>query len=173
MTVSHEKTAVTSGRAAIWGLAVVDAGLLIASGAIHLHLWDIAYRHVATLGPLFLVQACSALVIGLAVLLTRHILAVAAGLALCAGTILGFILARTVGIFGFKLTFSSGLANLVLVIEIVAIIALAITGALLLRRRLAVSSPPPLPGTTWRRRTRDWRRGRGSRLRRRGSGRRG
>ena len=52
-----------------------------------------------------------------------------------AGTILGFILARTVGIFGFKLTFTSGLANTVLVIEIVAIIALAITGALLLRRR--------------------------------------
>ena len=173
MTVTEDRKAVRSGRAAIWGLAVVDAGLLIASGAIHLHLWDIAYRHVPTLGPLFLVQACSALVIGLAVLLTRHILAVAAGLALCAGTIAGFILARTIGIFGFKLTFSSGLANLVLVIEIVAIIALAITGTLLLRRRLAVSSPPPLPGTTWRGRTRDWCGDRGSRLRRGRRGRRG
>jgi hypothetical protein len=135
MTVTRERKAVTSGRPAIWGLAVVDAGLLIASGAIHLHLWDIAYRSVPTLGPLFLVQACSALVIGLAVLVTRHILAVGAGLALCAGTIVGFILARTVGIFGFHLTFSSGLANVVLVIEILAIIALAITGALLLRGR--------------------------------------
>jgi hypothetical protein len=135
MTMTRDRNAVASGRAAIWGLAVVDAGLLIASGAIHLHLWDIAYRHVATLGPLFLVQACAALVIALAVLLTRHILAVAAGLALCAGTIVGFVLARTVGIFGFKLTFSSGLANLVLVIEIVAILMLAITGAVLLRRR--------------------------------------
>ena len=127
MTVTRERKAVTSGRPAIWGLAVVDAGLLIASGAIHLHLWDIAYRHVATLGPLFLVQACSALVIGLAVLLTRHILAVAAGLALCAGTILGFILARTVGIFGFKLTFSSGLAYTVLVVEAAGIVMLALT----------------------------------------------
>lgn len=34
-----------------------------------------------------------------------------------------------------RLTFSSGLANLVLVIEIVAIFMLAITGAVLLRRR--------------------------------------
>ena len=135
MTMTDNRKVVRSGRAAIWGLAVVDAGLLIASGAIHLHLWDIAYRHVKTLGPLYLVQACAALVIALAVLITRHILAVAAGLALCAGTIVGFILVRTVGIFGFKLTFSSGLANLVLVIEIVAIIALAITGALLLRGR--------------------------------------
>jgi hypothetical protein len=135
MTVTEDRKAVRSGRAAIWGLAVVDAGLLIASGAIHLHLWDIAYRQVKTLGPLFLVQACAALVIALAVLITRHILAVAAGLALCAGTIAGFVLARTIGIFGFKLTFSSGLANLVLVIEIVAIIMLALTGALLLRQR--------------------------------------
>ena len=134
MTATQESKAVISGRAAIWALAVVDAGLLIASGAIHLHLWDTAYRHVATLGPLFLVQACAALVIGLAVLLTRHILALAAGMALCAGTIIGFILARTVGIFGFKLTFSSGLANVVLVIEAVAIVVLAVTAALLLRR---------------------------------------
>jgi hypothetical protein len=129
------RNAVTTGRTVIWGLAVVDAGLMIASGAIHLHLWDIAYRHVKTLGPLFLVQACAALVIALAVLITRHILAVAAGLALCGGTIVGFILARTIGIFGFKLTFSSGLANLVLVIEILAIITLALTGAVLLRER--------------------------------------
>jgi hypothetical protein len=135
MTTTDERKAVTSGRAAMWVLFIIDAGLLVASGVIHLHLWDIAYRHVATLGPLFLVQAISAIVIAIAVLATRHILAVAAGLALAAGTIVGFILARTVGIFGFKLTFSSGLANTVLVIEIVAVVMLALTGAMLLRRR--------------------------------------
>lgn len=37
--------------------------------------------------------------------------------ALMAGTIAGFILARTVGIFGFHLTFSSGLARTVLIVE--------------------------------------------------------
>jgi hypothetical protein len=135
MTTTDERKAVTSGRAAMWVLFIIDAGLLVASGVIHLHLWDIAYRHVATLGPLFLVQAISAIVIAIAVLATRHILAVAAGLALAAGTIVGFILARTVGIFGFKLTFSSGLANTVLVIEIVAVVMLALTGVMLLRRR--------------------------------------
>jgi len=51
------------------------------------------------------------------------------------------------GIFGFKLTFSSGLANLVLVTEVVAIITLAITGALPLRqRRAAAGRPGPGPG---------------------------
>ena len=37
--------------------------------------------------------------------------------ALMAGTIVGFILARSAGIFGFHLTFSSGLAWTVLIVE--------------------------------------------------------
>ncbi len=44
-----------------------------------------------------------------------------------AGTIVGFILVRSVGIFGFHLTFSSGLAYTVLVVEAVAVILLGIT----------------------------------------------
>ena len=40
-----------------WLLFRCDAGLLAASGLMHLHLWDIAYRHVPTLHVLFLVQA--------------------------------------------------------------------------------------------------------------------
>lgn len=135
MTTTDERKAVTANRAASWALFIVDGGLLVASGIIHLHLWDIAYRHVPTLGPLFLVQAISALVIAVAIVATRHILAVAAGLALVAGTIVGFILARTVGIFGFQLTFSSGLANTVVIIEAVAVVTLSITGVLLWRRR--------------------------------------
>jgi hypothetical protein len=135
MTTTDERKAVTSNRAVSWALFIVDGGLLVASGIIHLHLWDIAYRHVATLGPLFLVQAISAVVIAVAIVATRHILAVAAALALVAGTIVGFILARTVGIFGFKLPFSSGLANTVVIIEAVAVVTLSLTGALLWRRR--------------------------------------
>jgi hypothetical protein len=135
MTTTHVRNAATPSRAASWALFIIDGGLLVASGVIHLHLWDIAYKNVATLGPLFLVQAISALVIAVAIVATRHLLAVAAGLALAAGTILGFILARTVGIFGFKLTFSSGLANTVLIIEAVAVVLLAMTAAMILRRR--------------------------------------
>ena len=106
---------------------------MIASGLIHLHLWDIAYRHVKTLDQLFLVQVIAALVLALALLVSLRLLVVLASLLLMAGTIVGFLLARSVGIFGFKLTFSSGLANTVLIIEIAAVILLAIT-ALLMRR---------------------------------------
>jgi hypothetical protein len=115
----------------MWLLYICDAGLLVASGLIHLHLWDIAYRHVKTLDVLFLVQVILALLAAAALLATRRLIVVLASLLLMAGTIVGFFLARSVGIFGFKLTFSSGLANTVLIIEFVAVVLLAITAALM------------------------------------------
>jgi hypothetical protein len=45
-----------------------------------------------------------------------------------------FLLARSVGIFGFKLTFSSGLANTVLIVELAGVVMLALTAWLLLKR---------------------------------------
>ncbi len=104
-----------------------DAGLLVASGLIHLHLWQIAYRDVPTLKVLFLVQVAAAILAALVLLATRRLIVVISSAALMAGTIVGFILARTVGIFGFHLTFSSGLAYVVLVIEAVAVLMLALT----------------------------------------------
>jgi hypothetical protein len=123
----------TRATPAIWALSAVNAALVAVSGSIHLNLWLIAYRHVKTLDVLFLVQVAAALLTALALIAVRHRLVVAAALALMVGTIVGFILVRTVGLFGFKLTFSSGEANLVLVDEIVAVIMLAITGWLLWR----------------------------------------
>ena len=138
MTTTSERRSVTRRQrpAWLWLLYLADAGLLIASGLIHLHLWDIAYRHVKTLDVLFLVQVAACLLLALTLLVTRHLLVVAAAWLLMAGTIAGFILARTVGIFGFKLTFSTGLANTVLIIEAAALIMLALTG-LLMRRQAA------------------------------------
>jgi hypothetical protein len=121
--------------ALLWLLYLCDAGLLIASGLIHLHLWDIAYRHVKTLDVLFLVQVVACLLAAAALLATRWLVVVAGAAALMAGTIVGFVLARTVGIFGFRLTFSSGLANAVLVVEAVALVLLSLTGWLMLTGR--------------------------------------
>jgi hypothetical protein len=127
--------------ALMWLLYLCDAGLLVASGLIHLHLWDIAYRHVKTLDVLFLVQVVLCLLAAVMLLVTRHLLVIAGAAALMAGTIVGFELARTVGIFGFKLTFSSGLAYTVLVVEAAGVIMLALTGWLQLRRRRRRSRP--------------------------------
>ena len=54
-------------------LMVLTALAVAASGAIHLYLWDIAYRHVATLGPLFLVQAFSAFLVAVALIGVRRV----------------------------------------------------------------------------------------------------
>lgn len=133
MTTTRERQPATRSQGRMWVLYLCDAGLLVAAGLIHLHFWDIAYRHVKTLDWLFLVQVAAALLAAITLLVTRHVLVVAGSLALMAGTIVGFILVRTVGLFGFKLTFTSGLAVTVLIIEIAAIILLTITGMLLLR----------------------------------------
>jgi hypothetical protein len=119
----------------MWLLYLGDAGLLVTSGLIHLHLWDIAYRHVKTLDVLFLVQVAACLLAALVLLVTRHLLVVLGALALMAGTIVGFVLARTVGIFGFRLMFSTGLANTVLVVEAAAIVLLTVTASLQIVRK--------------------------------------
>jgi hypothetical protein len=119
----------------MWLLYLCDAGLLITSGSIHLNLWFIAYRHVKTLDVLFLVQVVLTLLAALTLLVTRHLLVVLGSAALMAGTIVGFLLARTVGIFGFRLTFSSTEAYVVLVVEAAAVVLLACTAWLLLKQR--------------------------------------
>jgi hypothetical protein len=112
-------------------LCIVEAGLMVTSGVIHLHLQQTAYQHVKTIGPLFIVQFISCLVLAVALLVTRHAVVAAAGVALMAGTIVGFILVRTVGLFGFKLPYSTTLANQVLIVEAVGVVVGAITAGLL------------------------------------------
>jgi len=137
MTITRETTTkdVTSSKVASWILFIVDGALLITSGSIHLDLWNIAYRHVPTLGPLFLVQVISAFVLGIAIVATRHLLVVLAGLGLALGTIAGFIWVRAGTLFGFHLPFVSGEAWATLIVEIVAVAALAVTAAMILRAR--------------------------------------
>jgi hypothetical protein len=117
----------------MWLLYLGDAGLLIASGLIHLHLWDIAYRHVRTLDVLFLVQVVLTLLTAAVLLATRHVLVTIGAAVLMVGTIAGFVLARTVGIFGFHLTFISTEAYAVMVVEAVAIVMLGLTARLQLK----------------------------------------
>jgi hypothetical protein len=135
-TIQSTRQARQGTRSALmWLLYVCDAGLLVTSGLIHLHLWDIAYRHVKTLDVLFLAQVVLCLLAALTLLVTRHLLVVLGAAALMAGTIVGFLLARSVGIFGFRLTFSSGLAYTVLVVEAAAVVLLTLTAWLQLAQR--------------------------------------
>jgi hypothetical protein len=130
-TTRHRQPTSEQQRPAwLWVLYICDAGLMIASGVIHFHLWVITggYRDVATLNVLFPIQVILAVLLAATLLVTRHLLVVVASLLLMAGTIVGFVLADTVGIFGFKLPEVTGLADTVLVLEIVAVVLLAATG---------------------------------------------
>ena len=123
---------VTGG--ATTGLVVLSGLLMLVSGFVHVHLWDIAYRHVATLGPLFLVQAIAALVLAVLLVTTRRAALVLASLGLMAGTIVGFILVLTVGLFGFTLHEVTNYAVVAVSVEGVAVVCLGAAGLALLRR---------------------------------------
>jgi hypothetical protein len=118
------------------------AALMLASGLIHLYLWHLAYRHVATLGPLFLVQAVAALLLAASLPTARRGFLLLAALALMAGTIVGFILVTTVGLFGFTLTTVTGWAVAALATEVGAIITLTAVAAHLWRDHRPAASPP-------------------------------
>jgi hypothetical protein len=120
------------GTGTLFSLAA--AALMVTSGAVHLYLWHLAYRHVATLGPLFLVQAAAALVLAVLVAATRRGLFLVAAAGLMAGTLLGFVLVTTVGLFGFTLHSITGWADLALGSEAAAAVLLLTAARLLLGR---------------------------------------
>jgi len=115
-----------AGGALTRWLMVLAALLVSGSGAIHYYLWDIAYRHVATIGPLFFVQGTSAVIVAVALVAVGRGAVVVAALALMVGTLVGFALALTSGLFGFALGFVSGWAYLALVVEASATIVLSV-----------------------------------------------
>lgn len=84
---------------------------------------------------LFLLQTALCLLVALTLLITRHLLVVLGAAALMAGTIVGFVLVRTTGLFGFHLTFSSAEAWTVLIVEAAGVVMPLLTAALLGQRR--------------------------------------
>jgi hypothetical protein len=127
-------------------LAATGAALLVVSGLIHLHLWDIAYRHVDTLGPLFIVQTVAALVLAVLLLAWPNRVVVGAAILLAAGTIAGFVKADNGGIFGFTLPVVTSWAKWALAAEIgviaVLVVALAVDRVELSRRAGAPAATP-------------------------------
>jgi predicted lipoprotein with Yx(FWY)xxD motif len=84
------------------GLRLAGAGLLAATGAIHLDLYLTGYRSIPTIGWLFLLQVIAAFGLAAAVLATGSRLAAAAGAGFALATLGGYLLSVWVGLFGFK-----------------------------------------------------------------------
>src|ERR1017187_1651453 len=110
------------------------AALMVVSGYIHLHLWDIAYRHIATIGPLFVVQGVAAFVIAVGTAVIRRVWTALIGAGAMIATVAGFLISVNYGLFGFQDSFAAHNSVAAFVIEIasavffLAAVGLSITG---------------------------------------------
>jgi len=84
------------------GLRLIGAGLLVATGAIHLDLYLTGYRTIPTIGWLFLLQVISAFGLGAVILVSDNRLAAAAGAGFALATLGGYLLSLRIGLFGFR-----------------------------------------------------------------------
>jgi plastocyanin len=141
MTIDSVKQALQKGPSAEkkstkWGatVAFVVAGLLIIwSSYIHFHLWQsLGYRHIATIGPLFLLQSIGGVLIGLLIITSRRVWAALLGAGFAVSTMFGFLLSVEFGLFGFKDTWSAPYAHEAFALEIGIIGVCIIAGALCL-----------------------------------------
>ena len=120
---------------------VAGAGLLAATGAIHLDLYLTGYRTIPVIGWLFLLQVIAAFALAIFVLVTGVLVArngtsswivALAGAGFAASVLGGYLLSVWIGLFGFKEVRTT--AGIVAgVIEIAAFAALAAFGVLTAR----------------------------------------
>ncbi len=109
---------------------------------MHLDLYLTGYRAIATIGPLFLVQAITAIGIGLALVFVDRVPLILAGAGFSLSTMAGYLLSRAFGIFGFHeiATQAGTFAEIVELLAFVVLAEVLVTHARL-RSRLVRSGP--------------------------------
>ena len=109
-------------------LRLIGAGLLVATGAIHLDLYLTGYRTIPTIGWLFLLQVITAFGLGALVLVSGSRLAAAAGAGFALSTLGGYLLSLRIGLFGFRevRTTAGIVAGVIEVVDFAALAALAL-----------------------------------------------
>lgn len=90
------------GRWLSAGLRLAGAGLLIATGSIHLDLYLTGFRNVHIIGWLFLFQVIAAYGLAAIILVSGSRLAAAAGGLFALSTLGGYLLSVWIGLFGFR-----------------------------------------------------------------------
>src|SRR5271155_5862013 len=111
-------------------MRLIGAGLLFATGAIHLDLYLTGYRTIPTIGWLFLLQVISAFPLAIAIPVTRHPLAAAARAAFGVASLGGYLLSLKVGLFGFtEVRTPAGIVAAIIGVAIFAVLAIAVADA--------------------------------------------
>ncbi len=117
---------------------VTGGALVVISSGLHFHLWETTYRHVPTIGMLFLLQALTGLLLGLALVGRRRDVLATAGAGFMASSIGGLLLATTsLGLFGFRESLAAPFAGLLLAIEVAGLLILAPGVVVFARREFA------------------------------------
>jgi hypothetical protein len=114
---------------------VLGAATIVATGAIHLHLWMIGYKNIASIGNLFLAQSISGFVLGPLIVLFRRMFIVLAGAAFLAASVGGLLLSATVGFLGLHDGLNVPWATPSLIVEIAGFALLVASGLALVARR--------------------------------------
>jgi hypothetical protein len=103
---------------------VIGGLLVLAAGAVHLWLYFEYFHKVHVIGILFLLNAATATVIGLALLVSAHPLVSVAGVAFAAGTLTFFFVSVYHGLFGFTERLRGGWQEAAFGLELTAIVVL-------------------------------------------------
>ena len=82
-------------------IRLAAAVLLAAIGYVHTDLYLHGYRSIPTVGPMFLLLASGCFAVALLLLASGSLLLRVLAIGLAGSALIGFLLSRTVGVFGF------------------------------------------------------------------------
>jgi hypothetical protein len=127
---------------------VAAAGTVAVSAGVHLHLWNLGYRQLPTIGSLFLFQAIAGFILSATLILTRRVWAAVLSFGFVAATIGGFLMAVYVGLFNFRDSWSAPFAGMAFAYEIASLVLLAVGSTLCVMRRRGRNRSSPVQTNT-------------------------
>jgi hypothetical protein len=102
---------------------VIGASLVIATGAIHLYLYDDYFSSVPTIGHLFIANFVTSLVVGMIILWRRGAAWPLLGAGFCAATLGSFLWSVQWGLFGFQERLHGTWQTRAAVVEVAGVVA--------------------------------------------------
>lgn len=112
---------------------MVGGVLVLWSSYIHFHLWEaVGYRHIPTIGALFLLQCIAGLVLAVLLVGVRKAWVAVIGAGFALSTLAGFVVSMERGLFGFMDSWAAPFATQAFVVELATIIVLSLAAALCL-----------------------------------------
>jgi hypothetical protein len=121
-------------RVATYAILLAGAAAVASSALVHLYLWADGYRHVTTIGPLFVVQGIAGLVLAVGLVAYPRVVTAGVSAAYLLASVVALMLSTTIGFLGFMDTLDAPWATSALVIESVGVVLLLAGVALALRR---------------------------------------